>query len=70
MAAARTDGTDEQVMIRPVGRRLLRTLWAVQSDGGVEVDQAALLVLGDLGEGDRTCLEKARRLIPAEMASS
>ncbi|NMO33550.1 hypothetical protein HG826_08110 [Streptomyces sp. GMY01] len=49
-----------------VGRRgLAAAVGAVESDDGVEVDQAALLVLGDLGEGDPQDRAGRARLLPA-----
>ena len=46
------DGSGEQADGGPGGRCGVRTGGAVEADDGVEVDHAAALVFGDLGEGD------------------
>jgi len=46
------DGVGQEVGGGPGGRWGGAAFGAVEADDGVEVDGAALLVLGDLGEGD------------------
>jgi hypothetical protein len=46
------DGVGQQLGGGPGRRRGVSAVRAVDADDGVEVDGAALLILGDLGEGD------------------
>ena len=51
-AGGGADGVGEEFGGGPGRRRGVAAVGAVEADHGVEVDGAALLVLGDLGEGD------------------